>query len=224
MLRGWQKQRQRELDPFQNLKKRKLQRSYQEGEAAFGLFRNLQKASGLSSSKVISFLHAKNSYTKYCQATWHFRRLPAFAKPMNEIWCLDLAFMDKLSEFDNGVKYLLFCGDVFSRFVRVQLMKSKTSTGAVAAFKKKLQKKPHPKKRMGWSRNRVWWRISETLWTKEIKIYSTRSETKAAVAERAITSLKNIIYRFIEENGCKYLVKMSSFLITKKSIVNRFFR
>ena len=48
---------------------------------------------------------------------------------------------------------------------------------------------------------------------------STRSETKAAVAERAIRSLKNIIYRFIEENGHKYLVKMSSFLNTMNSRV-----
>ena len=56
---------------------------------------------------------------------------------------------------------------------------------------------------------------------KKIKIYSTRSETKAAVAERAITSLKNIIYRFMEENGYMYLVKMSSFLNTMNIRVNR---
>ena len=56
---------------------------------------------------------------------------------------------------------------------------------------------------------------------KKIKIYSTRSETKAAVAERAIRSLKIIIYRFMEENGYKYLVKMSSFLKTMNSRVNR---
>ena len=51
---------------------------------------------------------------------------------------------------------------------------------------------------------------------KKIKIYSTISETKAAVAERAIRSLKNIIYCFMEENGYKYLAKMSYFLNTMK--------
>ena len=56
---------------------------------------------------------------------------------------------------------------------------------------------------------------------KKIRIYSTRSETKAAVAERAIRSLKNIIYRFMEENGYKYLVKMSSFQNTMNCRVNR---
>ena len=36
-----------------------------------------------------------------------------FAKRINENWCLDLAFMDKFSEFNNGVKYLLIYVDVF---------------------------------------------------------------------------------------------------------------
>ena len=126
--------------------KAKLQRLYKEGKAAFGSVRDLQKASGLSRSKVISFLHAENSYRKYRQATRHFRRLPAFAKRINKIWCLDLSFMDKLSEFNNGVKYLLICVDVFSRFVRVQPMKSKNSTDAVAVFKKMLRKNNIPQK------------------------------------------------------------------------------
>ena len=101
--------------------------------------------------------------------------------------------MDKLSEFNNGVKYLLICVDVFSRLVRVQSMKSKYASDAVAAFKKMLRKNTKP--------DRVW---VDQVWvdqvefggefknfckSRDIKIYSTRSETKAAVAERAIRSL-----------------------------------
>ena len=127
----------------------KLQGLYKEGKAAVGSVRNLQKASGLSRSMVISFLHTKKFYTKNRQATRHFRRLPAFAKRKNEFWCPDLAFTDKLSEFSNGVKYFLTCVDVFSRFVRVQPMKSKYSTDAVAAFKKNATKNQHPTKSMG---------------------------------------------------------------------------
>ena len=37
---------------------------------------------------------------------------------------------------------------------------------------------------------------------------------KAAVAERAIRSLKNLIYCFKEEHGHKYRVKLSKFLNT----------
>ena len=56
---------------------------------------------------------------------------------------------------------------------------------------------------------------------KKNKIYSPRRETKIAVAERATRSLKNKIYRFMEENGHKYLVKMSSFLNTMNGRVKR---
>ena len=34
-------------------------------------------------------------------------------------------------------------------------------------------------------------------------IYSTMSETKAAYAQRTIRSLKNILYRYMEDNGYK---------------------
>ena len=134
------------VESLSKSEKANLQRLYKEGKAAFGSVRNLQKTSGLSRGKVISFLHTKNSYTKYRQATRHFRRLPAFAKRIYEIWYLDLAFMDKLSEFNNGVKYLLICVDVFSRFVRVQPMKPKCSTDSLAAFKKMLRKNNIPQK------------------------------------------------------------------------------
>ena len=35
---------------------------------------------------------------------------------------------------------------------------------------------------------------------KEIHLYTTENETKSAFAERTIGSLKNIIYKFLEEN------------------------
>ena len=166
--------------------KTKLQRLYSEGKAAYGAVQNLQKASGLSKKKVTDFLYRKNSYTKFRQAIRHFKRLPAVAKRINEIWCLNLAFMDKLSEFNNGVKYLLICVVVFFRLVRVQSMKSNYASDAVAAFKKLL--------RMNTKSDRVWvdqgtefgGEFKKFCKSRDIKIYSTKSETKAAIAERAI--------------------------------------
>ena len=161
---------------------------YREGKAAYGSVQNLQKATGYSKKKVTDFLYRKNSYTKLRQATRHFKTLPAFAKRINEIWCLDLAFMDKLSEFKNGVKHLLTCVDVFSRLVFVHSMKSKYASDAVAAIKKILRKNTKP--------DRVWadqgtefgGEFEKNCHSEHVKIYSTRSETKAAVAETAIGS------------------------------------
>ena len=42
---------------------------------------------------------------------------------------------------------------------------------------------------------------------KGLQIYSTISETKAAFAERTKRSLKNLLYRYMEDNGYKYIQK-----------------
>ena len=38
------------------------------------------------------------------------------------------------------------------------------------------------------------------------------SETKAAFAERTMRSLKNILYRYMEDNGYKYIQKLTQFV------------
>ena len=43
------------------------------------------------------------------------------------------------------------------------------------------------------------------------------SETKAAFAERTVRSLKNILYRYMEDNGYKYFDKLAQFLTTLNS-------
>ena len=45
-----------------------------------------------------------------------------------------------------------------------------------------------------------------------IQVYSTVSETKAAFAERTIRSLKNILYRYMEDFGYKYIHKLPQFI------------
>ena len=87
--------------------RQKLQRLYTEDGAADGSVRNLVKASNLSVSKVRQFLHSKYSYTKSTLATRKFKQMKAFARFKIELWCMDLAYVDKLAKDNNGVKYLL---------------------------------------------------------------------------------------------------------------------
>ena len=47
------------------------------------------------------------------------------------------------------------------------------------------------------------------------------SETKAAFAERAIQSLKHIIYCYIEDHGEKFVPKLQQFVSTLNSLKNR---
>ena len=47
------------------------------------------------------------------------------------------------------------------------------------------------------------------------------SETKAAFAERAIRLLKNVLYRYIEDSGYKYIHKLPQFVTTLNTRRNR---
>ena len=47
-----------------------------------------------------------------------------------------------------------------------------------------------------------------------IQVYSTMSATEAAFAERTIRSLKNILYRYLEDFRYKYIHKLPHFITT----------
>ena len=117
-----------------------------QGFAAYGSVRNLAKAAKLSPSKVREFLHRKTSYTRFTQATRKFKRMRAFAGFKNEIWCMDLAYVDKLSKDNNGVKYLLVRQDLLDRTVDAKGMTTKDLKETVKTFSKMITEKNRPKK------------------------------------------------------------------------------
>ena len=114
--------------------RQRLQRLYTQGFAAYGPVHNLAKAAKLSPSKVKEFLQSKTSYIRFTQATPKFKRLKAFARFKVEIWCMDLAYNDKLAKSNNGVKYSLVRQDLFDRTVDAKVMKTKDSKETVKTF------------------------------------------------------------------------------------------
>ena len=207
---------------FLSTSERRLLRGlYTRGSAAFGSVANLVKASGLGKRKVLEFLHGLKSYTKFHPAVRKFPRLQARAKHVDEIWCMDLAYMDKLAKWNDGIKYLLVCVDIFSRRIRVQPMKTKSAPSAKSAFMKMLTT-TQPKKVWVDQGTEFEGAFSTFCKSVNIKIYHSYSETKAAYAERAIRSLKNMIYRYLEEVETeKYKTKLNDFVKTMNSRVNR---
>ena len=130
---------------------------------------------------------------------------------------MDLAYVDKLAKKDNGVKYLLVRQDLFDRTVNAKGMKTKDSQGTVKTFSSKITKKNRPKK-ISVDKGTEFAEAFEKFCAAEgIQVYSTLSETKAAFAERTIRSLKNILYRYMEDFGYKYIHKLPQFFTTLNS-------
>ena len=137
-------QKREETGSLSKSELQKLQRLYTHGPAAYGSVRNLAKASKLPFSKVRNFLHSQDSYTKIAHATRNFRRMRAFARYKNEIWCKDLAFVDKLAKDNGRIRYLLVRQDVFHKMINVRGLKTKDSKEALRAFAQMITKRKRP--------------------------------------------------------------------------------
>ena len=206
------KQKIEEAGSLSKYERQKLQRLYTQGAAAYGSVRNLAKASRLPVSKVRQFSYSKASYTKFTLAARKFKRMRAFARFKNEIWCMDLAYVDKLTKENNGVKYLLVCQDLFDRTVHAKGMKTKDSQETVIAFSSLVTKRNRPKKIWVDKGTEFAGTFKKFCAAEGIQIYYTMSETKADFAERTERSLKSILYRYMEVFRYKYIHKLPQFI------------
>ena len=133
---------------------------------------------------------------------------------------MDLAYVDKLAkEKNNGVKCVLVRQDLFDRTVKGKGMKTKDSQETVKAFSSMITKRNRAKKNWVDKGTECAGAFKKFCVAEGIQVYSTMSETKAAFAERTIRSLikKNILYRYMEEFGYKYIHKLPQFITTLKS-------
>ena len=141
----------------------------------------------------------------------------AFSRFKNEIGCMDLACIDKLAKEIIGVKYLLVRQDLFDRTVNAKAMKTKDSHETVKAFSSMITKRNRPKN-IWVDKGTEFAGAFKTFCTaKGIQVHSTMSETKGAFAERTIRSLKNNLYRYMEDFGYRYIHKPHQFITTLNS-------
>ena len=137
--------------------------------------------------KIRKYLETKNAHTKQKKYRKKFPRLKLIAYVINEIWSLELAHVDKLSEYNRGVKYLLVAVDCLSRYLRVEPLKSKYATTTAEAFKKMIKNK-QPEKVWVDAGTEFKGSFQTLCKNKKIEIYKTSSEKKSAFAERNIRS------------------------------------
>ena len=130
---------------------------------------------------------------------------------------MDLAYVDKLAKKNNGVRYLLIRQDLFDRTVNGKGMKRKDSQETVKAVSSMITKENRPKKNWVDKGTEFAGALKKFCAAEGIHFYSTLSETKAAFAERTMRSLKNILYRCMEDFGYKYIHKLPQFTTTLNS-------
>ena len=87
------------------------------------------------------FLHAESAYSKYRTICRKTPRLKMIVYDIDKIWLIDLAYVDKLADYNKIIKYPVVAVDCMSRYLRVQPSKSKYAASTAESFKQRIKTK-----------------------------------------------------------------------------------
>ena len=147
------------------------------------------------------WLKSQNSYTLHKPVRRRFRRRRYMVSGIDSLWQADLADVKALARWNGGCSYILVVIDVFSKYVWAQPVKSKTAKEVLDAFKVVLgtdSRKPENfmTDKGGEFNNAA---MKKYCTDNGINYYTSQNpDTKAAVAERVIRTLKSRLYRYFE--------------------------
>ncbi|XP_062571179.1 uncharacterized protein LOC134233212 [Saccostrea cucullata] len=158
--------------------------------------------------KIKNFLQNQDAYSLQKKVKRKgFKRRRVIVQGIDYQWEADLADVQNISEYNDGVKFLLVVVDVFSRFLWVRTLHDKKAKSIIEAFKDILSGSRQPKAIRTDKGSEFYNRyLKQYLKGKNIKIFYALNETKANFAERYIQTLKKRLYRyFTHEQKYKYL-------------------
>lgn len=173
---------------------------------SYGGINRLKAATGKDPRE---WLAGQDTYTLYKPRRVKYQTRRYIVSGIDDLWQADLADLSKLAEWNDGFKYVLVVIDVFSKFVWVQFLKAKGANDVLAGIKMILmsqERKPNnfmTDKGKEFDNNQLKQYFEEN----EINFYTSQNpDTKAAVAERVIRTLKGRLYRYFRKNKTwKYL-------------------
>jgi 2-hydroxychromene-2-carboxylate isomerase len=153
---------------------------------------------------VINYLQSEHTYAIHRPRPIRYKRLKMVPTGLGEIQC-DLAILDKLKKQNNGFPYLLVCIDILSRKITVAPAKSKNSLDMIKAFDIVFKKIGKNKVR------RINTDRGLEFEAKKMKNYFDKlgidkrvtysHDVHAAIAERAIRTTKDRLYKYMYQYG-----------------------
>ena len=128
-----------------------------------------------------------------------FNKRKVYSSFKDNIWGADLADMQLLSKFHEGIKYLLCVIDLFSKYAFVVSVKDKKGISIVNAFQSILNKSKRKPNKIWVDKGSEFYNASFKKWLQDndIVMYSINNEGKSAVAEGFIRTLKSRIYKYM---------------------------
>ena len=153
----------------------------------------------LTYADVKAWLLSQEAYGVYYPFRGRFSRSRVISAGIDYLWEMDLMDMQKIAKANNGYKYVLLVIDVFSRFVWTSPLESKRGEEITSVLKFITQDMHRYPKYLRSDRGYEFVNLNVRRWCKahNISHVLTNSEVKAALAERAIKTIKGRLFRYM---------------------------
>ena len=154
-----------------------------------------------------TWLQNQDAYSLLRPVKYKFKRQRIVTSGIDDMWDADLAVVSNIAKHNNNFQYWLVVIDVFSRFLWIVPLLSKSSKDMMQGFQTLFEATTRRPLKLRTDngmefRNRA---VKKLLQNEGINAYTTKNETKANYAERVIRTLKNMMYRyFLHHQTYKY--------------------
>ena len=115
------------------------------GPVEFGSVKKVTNASHFFPKIFKKYLRFQSSHTNYGLFHKTYPHLKVIVNDINEIWSLELAYVNKLAKYNRGVHHLLVTVNFLSHFLQVEPLKTKYAKKNAKAFKKLIKSKQSKK-------------------------------------------------------------------------------
>lgn len=171
---------------------------------------------------ISNWLSNQDAYALQKPVRHRFRTANVRVTSINEQWDIDLLSMINLEEENDGVKYLLFAIDIFSRKLYVQPLKNKTAKSILGAMKIMLQDVKPKKIRADKGSEFVNQWFKKLMEKEDIYFFNTQNPAKANYVERVQRTIKSALYRYMRhQRSYRYIDNLQNIVKNYNSTPHR---
>ena len=151
-----------------------------------------------------NFLTAQDAYTLHKSRRIRFPRRKTYSKGIADLFQIDLVDLSSLVSFNDGMRYLLTCIDVFSKRAWVVPVRRKSARDVTEAVEKILADQTCNMVQSDKGTEFLNSTFQSMLKSRGIKFYTSENEDlKAAVVERFNRTLKDKMFRYFTHNNTR---------------------
>ncbi|KAJ8043891.1 hypothetical protein HOLleu_11191 [Holothuria leucospilota] len=151
--------------------------------------------------EVERWLRSEDTYTLHRPVRRKYERNRVYVHGIDDQWQADLVDVTALSRHNRGIRFLLTCIDIFSKYAWVVPVKDKKGTTIVKALETILVRR-RPRKLQTDKGSEFFNKdVKRLLASHDVHLFATHNETKASVVERFNRTFKEKMWKYLTANN-----------------------